>query len=42
MFIDDAKGTLYTIGDENVDTNYDYIVSVLDKMNPIKPAPLSL
>ncbi|CAK89708.1 unnamed protein product (macronuclear) [Paramecium tetraurelia] len=41
QFIDDTKGDLVAVGDDDVDTIYDYTIQALKDINPIKQSILS-
>ncbi|CAK87334.1 unnamed protein product (macronuclear) [Paramecium tetraurelia] len=36
QFIDDPKGDLIAVGDDNLDTNYDYTIQAIKDINPIE------
>ncbi|CAD8186884.1 unnamed protein product [Paramecium pentaurelia] len=40
QFIDDPKGDLIAVGDDDIDTNYDYTIQAIKDINPIKQSIL--
>ncbi|CAD8093570.1 unnamed protein product [Paramecium sonneborni] len=41
QFIDDSKGDLVAVGDDDIDDNYDYTIQVIREINPIQQSILA-